>query len=538
MGKVLSVAAQHLLAHFLHLIRGPPAIAHPQPASIINVPTDVLHTILDFLLAMFTENQLGYRTYFWDEEPSCGARLIPLSGTCRYLREQTRPRIFREVSNWSKGAPRADVWPDALWPFIVEVTLRDRSVRHPNPIALSANVLAAIPLMPSLNKVILHLEIPVPAQLLLALSLAPQLSSLEILQARLDCPLPPLAPLPFPSLQNLILCVWKFTAVVTTRDVVPEVERENVAVILRSVCDRLTTLNISGDLLSSKFLPIHWPHLRKFTVTEHTPTPFLTVSDVTAQMPALQELAVLYSADLSRPAGELRPPFTLGVPGGRLLTEGSPRLTSVTLANLKPDDPVFRQLPSTLEALHVVATWDLYIPEPSAPKQTQESPLTPLVELTLTLDHFPTPDLIKIVSDAFPYLRFLELGNSRYRSADELVEDVRDFAHVESLSRLTSLSRLRISLYFWEREPTHVQRAVNQNAAGWFLIHLPTLKSISFSYQRWSSWTPFFELERTTWATYLRTDFPVGWEPPVSRPHVPNESDEVIIIPPRIPIGY
>ncbi|KAJ7725174.1 hypothetical protein B0H16DRAFT_1594912 [Mycena metata] len=385
------------------------------------------------------DSQLEYRTYFWDEEPSCGTRIIPLSATCRYLREQTRPRIFHEVSNWSKGAPRADAWSDALWPFIAEVTLRDRSVRHPNPIALSADVLAALPLMPWPNKVVLQLGIPVPSQFLLALASAPQLSSLEILQARLDGPLPPLAPLSFPSLQDLLMCVWKFTAVVSSRDVVAEIERENVAAILQSVCN-------------GKFLPIHWPHLRKFAVTEHTPTPFLT------------ELAVLYSADLSCTAGELRPPFTLGVPRGRLLTERSPRLTSVTLSNLKPDDPVLRQLPSTLEALHAVATWDLYIPESSAPRQTQESPLTPvtaltaiehiahlpqLVELTLTLDHFPTPDLIKIVSDAFPCLRFLELGNSKYPFGDELVEDVRDFALVESLSRLASLSCLCISLNFW-----------------------------------------------------------------------------------------
>ncbi|KAJ7025164.1 hypothetical protein C8F04DRAFT_1400785 [Mycena alexandri] len=545
MGKILSVAA-HFVARVLDLLQIPPAAAPRQHTSLLTLPPDILHVIFDCLLVMITERQLKHRNYFWDEGRSRGARLIPLSCTCHYLRQQTTPRIFREVSNWSKGNPRADMWPEAIRPFIAQVTLRDRSHRHPAPITISADVFAALPLMPSLNKVILRLEIPVPSQLLVALSLAPQLSSLEILQARLDGPLPPLGSRPFPSLQTLVICVWKLTAVVGARVVVADMECNDVVALLQSVSDALRTLSISGDLLSHKFLTLSWPHLRKFTITEHTPTPYLTVPEITSQMPTLRELSVLYSADLSRGAGELRPPFTIGVLGGNLLTKGSPYLNSATLSNLQPDDPIFGQLPSTLEELHVVAAWDRYIPEVSSSTETQETPLTrltvlttiqhishlvALLELTLTLDHFPTPTLINFVVKTFPSLRFLALENSKYRSPqdEDLVEDVRDPALVEPLSRLANLAHLRISLDFWEREPIYLQVGANRAAARWFLDQLPTLQSISFSFEHWSAWSHFYELERFSWATYFRSEFPPWPDPPSVLPG-PRHDDEVIVL--------
>ncbi|KAJ7187037.1 hypothetical protein C8R46DRAFT_1058647, partial [Mycena filopes] len=418
-----------------------------QPASLINLPTDVLHIIFDVLLDMFTDDQ----AYFWDEEPYCGSRLISLSGSCRYLREQTKPRIFREISNWLSGNSCADLWPQSIWPCIVQVTLRDRSHRHPDPITLSVDLFEALPLIPSLSKVVLRLGTAVPYGLLAALSSAPQLSSLEILHARLDGPLPPLGPPSFPSLRNLVICVWKLTAVVAARDVDAGMECDNVVTMLRCVCDRLTPLTISGDLLSHQFLQIQWPQLRKFGVTEHTPTPYLPVPVLIARMPALRELRILFSADLSRGASELH-------------------------------DPIFNQLPTSLEALHIVAAWDLYIPEDTSPKETQETPLSPvaarttiqhishlanLVELTLTLDHFPTATIIENVADAFPCLRILTLEDSK------ITEDVRDPALVEPLSRLTQLTHLRISLDFWPRDPLYVQIEANRNAARWFLGQLP-----------------------------------------------------------------
>ncbi|KAJ6516871.1 hypothetical protein C8R47DRAFT_407190 [Mycena vitilis] len=105
---------------------------------------------------------------------------------------------------------------------------------------------------------------------------------------------------------------------------------------------------------------IRWPRLRTFVAAEHLPTPYISIPVLTAQMPALRELSVLFSADMSREVGD-GPPFTFGVPDGRLLTDACSRLTSVTLANSQPTGPIFKQLPATLEALHLVVARDLYI---------------------------------------------------------------------------------------------------------------------------------------------------------------------------------
>ncbi|KAJ7187032.1 hypothetical protein C8R46DRAFT_1058631 [Mycena filopes] len=528
MGKILSLAAR-FLARLVNFTQNPPA---PQPLTLLHLPPDVLNIIFDFLLEFLTFDQVDGGRYFWDEEFSRGARLIAISATCRCLRQHARPRMFHRLSNLSKGAPQASVWPDGIWGLIHEVTLRDSSVRHPNPITLSAALFAALPRLSVLNKVILRLENPLPSQLLLALSLAPQLSSLEILQARLDGLLPPLAPSSFPSLQSLLICVWKFTTAVTTRNVVRGTENDNVATLLHSVSSTLTTLSISGDLLSPQFLLLHWPRLRKFTITEHTPTPYIGVSQLVLQMPALRELAVLFSADLTRSVDELCPPFTLGDDDGQLLANNSPYLMSVTLSNLGPDDPIFKQLPTTLEALQVVATWDLYIPEiSSSPIKTKETPLTPvkvltviqhisrfdLVELTLTLDHFPTPALIDIIATTFPCLRFLELAASKYPYAEHAIDGYQDDALpplLQSLEKLAFLTHLRISLNFWQRD--EFQYVINRNTAGWFLTRLPKLQTISTSFQNWTSWLYYRYLQQVSWVTFHRDDFPPGWEPRVT----------------------
>ncbi|KAJ7725178.1 hypothetical protein B0H16DRAFT_1895189 [Mycena metata] len=203
------------------------------------------------------KKQLYDPHYFWDEKCSRGARLLALSTTYRCIRERANLRIFREVSNLTKGAPDSAVWPEAIWPFIVQVTLQDSSARHPNPVTLSTDLFVALPRMSSLNKVVLRLNILIPSQLILALSSVPQLSSLEILQARLDGPLPPLTLGSFPSLDTLLICVWKFIAVIPVRDVVRDVEFDNVIALLQSISGKLSTLSISGDLLSPEFLQIH-----------------------------------------------------------------------------------------------------------------------------------------------------------------------------------------------------------------------------------------------------------------------------------------
>ncbi|KAJ7472054.1 hypothetical protein FB451DRAFT_313654 [Mycena latifolia] len=257
-------------------------------------------------------------------------------------------------------------------------------------------------------------------------------------------------------------------------------------------------------------------------------------------MPALCELSVLFSADLARDQGGLRPPFTLGTPDGSLLTICSPHLVSVTLSNMQPADPVFSQLPPGLEALHIRAAQDLYIPDRSGPQQLQAAPLTSvtvlaairhishlteLAELSLTLDHFPTPTLIDVIATTFPYLRFLELECLGYPRGDDASDEVRDDALIEPLGRLISLTHLRISLDFFTRTPFPLQEGPQMKAARWFLQHLPALQSIAFSWQEWLTWYRFHGLQQVTWETYDRSILRFDWAPTPPE----SEDDEPII---------
>ncbi|KAJ7640300.1 hypothetical protein DFH06DRAFT_1430096 [Mycena polygramma] len=239
-------------------------------------------------------------------------------------------------------------------------------------------------------------------------------------------------------------------------------------------------------------------------------------------MPALREVSVLFSADMSREVGDV-PPFIFGVPDGRLLTDSCSRLTSVTLSNSQPTDPIFKQLPVTLEALHLVVARDLYIPSASAPTETRETPLTlatvlttiehisyltELLQLSLTLDDFATPGLINVIADTFPCLWSSELGHSLFPHSEGPLREFRGDSLLDPLASLTKLIHLRITLYFPERQWLTKQRSDHYGAAKWFFIHFPLLQSISFTFQEWFSWSPYKPLERTSWATYPRSLFP------------------------------
>jgi hypothetical protein len=220
--------------------------------------------------------------------------------------------------------------------------------------------------------------------------------------------------------------------------------------LLKNLSQSLTTLQISGDLLSPDFLSLTWAQLRTFVITEHTPTPYITVPELVSKMPALHDLSILFSADLSRDrdAGEMYPPFKLGTPGGGLLTHCSPLLTTITLSNLEPADPIFAQLPHSLESLHLLAMRDGYIPGHTRPARLWDAPLTlstvpvalesishlqALAALSLTLDDFATADTIHHIASVFPRLRFLQVGHATYSHGAEFRFDVRDVrAHTPS----------------------------------------------------------------------------------------------------------
>ncbi|KAJ6531411.1 hypothetical protein DFH09DRAFT_1409440 [Mycena vulgaris] len=438
--------------------------------TLIGIATDILNNIL----------QLLYHT------PGAAER------ETRYNEEFCRGPRTREDRR---------VWPGTLCPFIVVGQL----------IQGAANDGA-------LKKFTLRLESPIPPEMWSALGSVPQLSLLEVHDARFDRPSPP-PNLSFAALDTLLICICGFNRVVRASNIDRMPDSRNVALLLRNLTHRLMTLRISGDLLSSDFFGLKWPHLGNFTVTEHPPTPYIPVPDLVSQTPALRQLSILFSADSTRAAGEIYPPFRLGTPGGELLTNHSPLLTSVTLSNLEPSDPIFGQLRSSVMSLHLLAMRDFYAPGKGSSRQLRDAPLTnipaltviqhishpeDLAELSFTLKEFPAAQLIDAIALKFPRLqalhlvRALQLGFSVHPRRNFQLEDVRDHHILEALQRLP-LAHLKISLDFLER-----------------------LQAVAFSWDPWRWWW-VSGLELFVWQTWDRSVL-LGppTPPPVPQPDLPE----------------
>ncbi|KAJ7242849.1 hypothetical protein B0H12DRAFT_1221243 [Mycena haematopus] len=445
----------------------------------------------------------------YDHERCTNACLIPLSETCRWLRTQTLPWIFREVYNWSRNG--VVVWPNALWGFFVTINLRDILVRHPARarLPLSPELFIALPMMQALTKATLRLEGAVPPELMSALSLIPNLSVLEIHQARFDGPFSPVDLL-FLSLSSLLICICGFKGVTRVDGIDIATEKRNVAMLLHILSDRLTSLKISGDLMSPEFPTFCWPKLQEFTITEHTPTPFIPVPTLVAHMPALRVLSVLFTADMTRNTDDLFPPFTLGTVDGEVLN--SPHLTSITLSNLEADDPIFRQLPASLESFHHLAMRDQYASLTWRPHELGEASLLPdrvsdvldrlshldhLTELSLTFFMFVSVDVIDAIATKFPGLQSLQLGFAIAMSSAQAIDfvDFRPEAHMAALRRFQFLTHLKISFDVRWRD---LDRGPLDNAAYHILNQLPGLQFVSLRWQHYYIATP------AVWRTWDR----------------------------------
>ncbi|KAJ7265211.1 hypothetical protein C8J57DRAFT_1622307 [Mycena rebaudengoi] len=392
----------------------------------------------------------------------------------------------------------------------------------------------ALPMMGSLTQVTLLLEAAIPAELLHALSLAPRLSSLEIRQARFDGTTTN-SSLQFATLESLLISISGFQGVLSRENINCARQSSIAVAFLKNLSSNLTVLHISGDLLCHDFLNITWPRPRKFAVTEHTPTPYIPVPDLVCGMPALRELSILFSADLSRDrnAGEIYPPFVLGNVGGGLLTRRTPLLSSVTLSNLEPVDPIFAELPPALQSLHLLTMVDGYLPGLGTPAQLWEAPLTHttalivlenishlegLTELSLTLNGFSTAPLIHRIASIFPRLRFLELGNSSYLYGPQLCFDVRDPTILEALQHFPLLTHLRISLNFMD--PEFDPDGPPRRAAHWLFEGLPALHTVGFSLeQMW--W--YHGFDRVVWRVWDRSVLLRPPSPPQPEPEPVGE---------------
>ncbi|KAK6975082.1 hypothetical protein R3P38DRAFT_3295911 [Favolaschia claudopus] len=302
----------------------------------------------------------------------------------------------------------------------------------------------------------------------------------------------------FPALYSLSITITGFEGVVRHDSLDSDLQANNMLALFKSASDNLKELKISGDLISSTFPTVTWPRLRSFTVTEHTPTPYISVPELTYNMPALRNLSILYTADLTRneASGDLFPPFCLGVEGGQLLSDRSPFLESVTLSNQEPMDPILAQLPPTLPSLHLRAMADGYHPIDGSPWNLRRSPLTnstaprtlekvshltSLTELSLSLKDFVQPALIKRIVAVFPQLQVLELSHASFINAHGR-QDVCDPALLESLQLFPCLQHLRIALDFddWDYDPWGPQR----RAARWLLGGIPSLRTVCLSWQQ------------------------------------------------------
>ncbi|KAJ7858027.1 hypothetical protein B0H14DRAFT_2749900 [Mycena olivaceomarginata] len=521
----------------LRLLRRVATVSSHTSLTLVTVPTDILHIILQLLYDTWPSEEERRR---YDHEICKGKYILALSETCRYMRAQTLPWIFRDVYNWS----RPGIWPETLWRFFMSVHIRDYSVRHRAHIPLRPELYSALSGMRSLTRVTVRLEASVPAELLRALSLAPYLIFLEIHQARFDGSVSS-SPLPFATLESLVVCISGFRGVVRSDAIDHKREVANVVALLKNLSQSLTTLQISGDLLSPEFLSLTWAQLRTFVITEHTPTPYITVPELVSKMPALHDLSILFSADLSRDrdAGEMYPPFKLGTPGGGLLTHCSPLLTTITLSNLEPADPIFAQLPHSLESLHLLAMRDGYIPGHTRPARLWDAPLTlstvpvalesishlqALAALSLTLDDFATADTIQRIASVFPRLRFLQVGHATYSHGAEFRFDVRDESILHALQRFSHLTHLRISLDFFERA-IDAQDGPQGRAAQWLLEGLPGLCTVAFS---WGGAWYDYGFENIIWRVWDRSVFLLPREPPAFEPEPAEEVVYGVAIPP------
>ncbi|KAJ7716426.1 hypothetical protein B0H16DRAFT_1801365 [Mycena metata] len=499
------------------------------PLTLVTLPTDVLQLVLGLLYDPWVRDEERGR---YDHETCKGRCLIPLSHCCQYLRGQTLPWIFREVYSWDRSDN--SIWPDTLWPFFRVVHIRDRSTRHPGDIVLPPAIYDALPMLSSMTQITLRLNKPVPVDLLRALSLAPRLTSLQIHQARFDGTYD-YSSQSFSTLDNLLICIAGFQGVLRSDDIDRASEVSNVVAFLGTLSLSLTALQISGDLLPPAFISLPWPRLCIFTITDHTPTPYIAVPDLVSRMPVLRGLAILYSADLSRnrEAGDIFPPFMLGTADKRTLTSRSPFLGSVTLSNMDSTDFIFAQLPLALLRVfpgedHPPSLWPAPLTHTTALFALEHtSHLTELAELSLTLDDFARAPLIYRIAAVFPQLRLLELEHAAYLYSGRLCPDVRDPAILEALQQFPLLTRLRISLNFMDRQsdPETPQR----RAAHWLLEGLPNLRTVAFSWERvW--WVYGFDM--VVWREWDRSVLLRAPSPPSSPPSPDPPIIEGIPIPP------
>ncbi|KAF7295544.1 hypothetical protein MIND_01094400 [Mycena indigotica] len=446
------------------------------PISLVSLPTDILAVIFDYL-----------------EVGETRINLVALSLTCRKLRVAILPRVFCEIRSHSAGYE--SVWPKSLWPFFRTLQLRDEDTRTP---VLSPELLDVLSALPAVTKIVLSTESVIPTDFFSAVAGLETLQVLELRQLRLDGETPSM-PLPFPSLTNLILSIVGPRGVTRVSGVDIDCEKQNVASLLKNISPRLERLTISGDLLSPSICDTLWPKLRELIVTEHTPIPYIAPHQLLTRMPALHSLSLLYTADVSRDKTVgLHPPLTLATSAHDALNTYSPHLTAVTLGNTGLHDPIFDQLPLTLDSLSILPMWDLHghlaYPGGLGEVRFSRNDALEFLQRLVRFNHLtefafvaiivnPKAAFVDLIAASFPSLQTLHLGQRVFREFDTYLIEMNDSHFIASLGNLPALRHLKFSLDVY-------YPAANRGApatAAWLLLkQLPNLQTVSYRWRHYS----------------------------------------------------
>ncbi|KII95820.1 hypothetical protein PLICRDRAFT_230817 [Plicaturopsis crispa FD-325 SS-3] len=422
-------------------------------SSFINLDVDVVTMVLEALIqTTIPPHGQPYRT------PRNPARaLLPLSLTCKGLRDQTLPWIFRDVYCWPRGP-----WPQSLRRYIRIAHLRDQVMRDDDEEGTRIDITQYVGLLPTftaLRTLVLNFS-GRPMNTLLQSALgAPSLEALCIEGARLDgCRLPAFSH--FTMLRRLVLSV-NFPP---RGEIDNEEECQNVAFYLRHLSASLHELETAGDLCKfSALSTLRWPCLKSLTMTDHPPLEPMSLPAVIVNMPVLHTLHMNFSVHCDGPWRQT-PPFVY-IPIAAATPHSLPNLRSLALSNVSglPHDCILENLPRSLTSLRVSAFRDdpgltsgvmAYWPSlrPLSPLDALRlvrcaAQMPELVSLAVSLSLPPSLELVQEVVSACPQLRFLELQDSNYGVRNSYPVPLVPLEIMsDTLSRLVHLREVRISV--------------------------------------------------------------------------------------------
>ncbi|KII90206.1 hypothetical protein PLICRDRAFT_583856 [Plicaturopsis crispa FD-325 SS-3] len=376
--------------------------------------------------------------------------------------------------------------------------------------------------MTALTHVTLRIPASPSAELLRAIASAPHLTSLEILDARLDN-VDASAFHPLRALHRLAISI----GVDRPPDVDDVRERHTVDGIISLLSPTIACFEISGDIIDLAMIAnTSWPNLTTFKITGHPPLgPAVHAARVVSLMPRLRTLGFDFTSTVRYHI----PPFILcpRTADGLSLASTVPSLHTLTLSNIShPADLVLDQLPPTLSVLHVHALtdplhpveywdaplrWHPFFPL-SAPNVQYALQLRGLTELALTLEDTPSAALVRAVARACPALRTLELQRAMFQRTFKYHEvDSAWDPYIDALRIFTpGLLIFRISLPFNVLDGD-AQYRPHSECALYFAQRLPQLRIIGLLYRRTNAARANKRLE--SWHDFVITRDPYGGSP-------------------------